>query len=725
MESAETARMTQAGQHETTWQRVARVVKAELALYPGRAALAGRIVLSCTVVMILIMVFRIPGAALGAYYPLLFSRENPRATRRSAVRTGMVCILGTAEIILGAMFFVGSPFLHLVWVAASLFGAFYLISSMRLYDAALALGLTIATGINTWDLPVSVESRLTLTLYTMLSILIGCAVSVAIETLFAHTHSSDAVLDGIRERLALVGRLLERLAEGTDTYRIRTQLSGLATRGTGQLRERLAHSNYPPQYRERLAAALALSDRIVGLAANVERLDPRSAAEDRARCNVVSANIAAIDAHLSREEAPDFLAIPEVTQSYTPLLIEIERNVDLLSQSFTDEEHPFHYHLPEPGEDRRLPLFHADALTHKRHVRFAIRGTLSALACYLVYMSVGWSGLGASTATCVLTALGNTGASRHKQLMRFAGILFGACIIGFATQAILLPQIDSLFAFTILFASVIAVGAWVGTSGPRIAYAGAQIVLAYDLVNLNRFTITTSLVPARDTVLGIVLGIFAMWLIFDHLWARTSTESMRRLFLSGFEEIAAFDLSAELLTPEAQSRRVLADSERLNAQLDRIRSLADFSVFEPYSKAEDDAYQGERVKMLLPQLRCFLLLKTGLLQHQLIAETCDDDAFALAAQQRASEILLDTAERLRSGLAAAPGEEGKAYVRAGSTAMAGISRRSAAMTVLARLGFSLLNVAEHLRTDSMRLVGYEEELVDGEGLLVTAGSSTT
>ena len=707
-------------QNETTWQRVVRVIRAELVFYPGRASLMARIVLACTVVMILIMVFRMPGAALGAYYPMLLSWDNPRATRRSALRTSVVCILGTAEIIVGAMFFVGSPFLHLVWVAISLFAVFYLISSMRLYDAALALGLIIATGINTWDLPLSVESRLTLTLYTMLSILIGCAVSVAIEYLFAQTHSPDAVLEGIRERLALVGKLLEGHAEGdTDNYRIRIQLSGLATRGTGQLRERLAHSNYAARYRERLAAALALSDRIAGLASKIEELDARSAAEDRARCAVVSANITAINAHLSREEAPDFLTLSEIALSYTPLLIEVERNVDLLSECFSDEEHPFRYHLPEPGEGRRLPILCVDAFTNKEHLRFAIRGTLSALGCYLVYMSVGWSGLGASTATCVLTALGNTGASRHKQLMRFAGVILGACIIGFATQAIILPQIDSLFAFMILFASVIGVGAWVGTSGPRIAYAGAQIVLAYDLVNLNRFTITTSLVPARDTVLGIMLGIFAMWLIFDHLWAKTSTDSMQKLFLAAFREIAELKLAADPLSTGAQSRRLLAQSERINAHLDKVRNLADVSVFEPYSKAGDDAWSGESIKMLLPQLRCFLLLKAGLLQHQLISEPSDVDEGAVVVQ-RASTILLDTAQILESGRrnVTVDVEDTASVTSAIEPVVAHTMPDDPALRFHALLSSSLINVARHLRAESLLLVSSREESGNGAGRVV-------
>lgn len=694
--------MPQREQLETRWQHIARVIQAELAFYPGRASLIWRRVLACTIVMVFIMVFRMPGAALGAYYPMLLSWDNPRAMRRSALRIGMACVLGTAEIILGAMFFIGSPFLHLVWVAASLFLVFYLISSMKMYDAALALGLTIATGITTWDLTISPERRLHITLFTMLSILIGCAVSMAIEHVFAHTHPPDTVLEGLRERLMLISEFLNGLAEGrTYLHQVRAKLSGLAMRGTGSLRERLAHSIYDSRYRERLAAALALSDRIVNLASHIDQLDPRSAAEDRSRCVAIAASIDGINAHLAREEAPGFMAVSKAAQSYTPLLFEIERNVDLLSQCLTDEEHPAMYHLPEPGEERQLSIFRSDIFTNRDHLRFAIRGSLSAFACYLIYMSVGWHGLGASTATCVLTALTNTGASRHKQLLRFAGIILGACVLGFASQAIILPQIDSLFAFSLLFASVIAIGAWVGTSGPRIAFAGIQIVLAYDLVNLNHFTITTSLVPARDTVLGIMLGIFAMWLIFDHLWATSSTESIRTIFLDSLHEIAQLRITEEALPKRTQLQRLLAASERLNAQLDRLRSLIDFSVFEPHSDVVEPLYSADYIKSILPQLRCFLLLKVGLLHHQILSESLIHDQPATDAQRHASEVLLEITQTLINGHAPAPlskSSHGSTGVLCTSDLHASSESHSPA-AIQRQLTASLLNVAQQLRED--------------------------
>jgi multidrug resistance protein MdtO len=56
------------------------------------------------------------------------------------------------------------------------------------------------------------------------------------------------------------------------------------------------------------------------------------------------------------------------------------------------------------------------------------------------------------------------------------------------------------------------------TSSARISYVGVQIAVAFYRVNLNEFKMQTSLEVARDRVVGILLGLFAMWLVFDRLW---------------------------------------------------------------------------------------------------------------------------------------------------------------------------------------------------------------
>jgi multidrug resistance protein MdtO len=626
--------------------RAVNVVRAELAIYPGRLSLMFRIVLACTSVMVLVMVFRIPAAALGAYYPLLLSRDSPRATRRSALRTSIACTLGAVEIIIGAMLFAGSPFLHFFWLMANLFAVFYLISAMKLYDAAVALGVLIASSMTVWDMGSSPTTRVTLTLYTLLSILMGCVISPLIETLFAQTHPLDAVLDGIQQRLILAETLLRKAGDvDANIASIRIQIGRYATKGTGDIREHLAHSSYDGSYKAQLATVIALSGQLMELSVNLGETVRLLSPSDFVRCNAIAQNIAGIRLKISQEEAPDWLELSDGNEYTNLVLAEIERNVELIAESFSDSDPTPHHHLPEPSEQQKIEIFHNDAFSNPEHLKFAIRGTLSAMACYLFYMSVGWTFLAGSVTTCILTALTNTGATRHKQLLRFAGFFLGACILGFGAQTLILPQIDSLAEFTLLFAFVIAIGAWAATSSPRLAYLGFQIVLAYDLTNLNRFTLNTSLVPARDAILGIVLGIIAMWLFFDHLWSRSVTETMRAILLATIRDVARLDHSNDA-EPRHELRRFQAECERISRNFDKIRTLSDLSVFESFPKSRHEAFMTYCVEAFLPQLRAYLLVKAGLLQYSTTNDPQQHTELVDDVKHRSSVILLGAAQTI-------------------------------------------------------------------------------
>lgn len=668
-------------------------------MYPGRLSLIFRIVLACTSVMVLVMVFRIPAAALGAYYPLLLSRDSPRATRRSALRTSIACMLGAAEIILGAMLFAGSPFLHFFWLMANLFAVFYLISAMKLYDAAVALGVLIASAMTIWDTGTSPATRVTLTLYTLLSILMGCVISALIETYFAQTHPSDAVLNGIQQRLILSEKLLREAGDpDPDIASIRVQLGRYATRGTGDLREFLAHSNYDDSYKAQLATVVALSGQLIELSVNLGETVRLLSPSDAVRCNSIAENIAGIQLRFAQKEAPDWLDLSDEDEYTNPALAEIKRNVELIAESFSDSDTTPHHHLPEPGEQLKMAIFQDDAFSNLEHLKFAIRGTLSAMACYLFYMSVGWMFLAGSVTTCILTALTNTGATRHKQLLRFAGFFLGACILGLGAQTLILPQIDSLAEFTLLFAFVIAIGAWAATSSPRLAYLGFQIVLAYDLTNLNRFTLNTSLVPARDAILGIVLGIVAMWLFFDHLWSRSATATMRTILLTAMRDVAQLDHSRNAKQQHVR-RHFQAECERINRNFDKVRALSDLSVFESFPKSQYEAFMTHCVESFLPQLRAYLLVKAGLLQYSgangpQYAELVDE------VKQRSSELLLLAAQVIErypevSVEATAPGDRQLLYSMKQATreARRGAEGNSAAEL---RLSSSLLDLALHV-----------------------------
>lgn len=638
--------MARYGEYNPPVWNFAEVLRAELAWYPGRTALVGRIVLACTSVMVLAEVFRIPGAVLGAGFPILISRESPKAARKSAFQIAMACSIATAEVIVGGVLTAGSPFLHVLWVLASLIAAFYVISSLNFISPALTFSAVIAVAIQVWDFPIRAEVRVRDTLYTLLSILLGCLITALIETLFAKRDSPNAILEGINSRLGLVEALLSRVqAEEFPSSALMIQLSRSAAKGVDDLTELLAHSHYEPGFHDLLATVIALTRQLVELGSNLAESNQALSVDDQERCLAIAQNLSSLRSCFLCKSLTDWIDLPLANHGATPILVEIERTVNLIAQSFSDESLPIHRLSPVAAPAVSIGAFVADALRNKEHFKFAVRGALPALLCYLFHMSIGWRmGVVASILTCTLTARRLTGASRQRQGLRFAGFILGSGVIGIAAEVLILPQIDSLLQFAILFAAVASLGSWVATSGPRIAFSGFQIVLAYNLVNLNRFTINTSLVPSRDAVLGIILGVVAMWLVFDHLWAENSGPIAHNLFLATLRNLADFEaVAAE--APQEANQRLAATSSRINRDFDRLRDLADLYAFESFPKRSHESLLNRSIRTLRSELRAFLFVKTGLLQHRNLA-AAKPDALIREVEEQASSVLLGLANAI-------------------------------------------------------------------------------
>ena len=143
-------------------------LKKELTPYPGRAWVVARMTLSATIVMVLVMTFRIPGGFQGAIFTLLISRENPTETFLSGFRTALVYLIGTAYTVASIIFLIGDPLTHFLWVASSIFLSFYLLRIIVDYAAAASLGFAVLGTISLWDnTAVTVNTRMENTLWLL------------------------------------------------------------------------------------------------------------------------------------------------------------------------------------------------------------------------------------------------------------------------------------------------------------------------------------------------------------------------------------------------------------------------------------------------------------------------------------------------------------------------------------------------------------------------------
>jgi multidrug resistance protein MdtO len=257
------------------------------------------------------------------------------------------------------------------------------------------------------------------------------------------------------------------------------------------------------------------------------------------------------------------------------------------------------------------------ALSNPEHVKFALRGCLAAGLCYLIYNGLYWPEISTSVTTCLVTALTTIGASHQRQLLRFAGAFIGGFVISMGAQVFILPSIDSIAAFTVLFAIVAAIAAWFATASARLSYFGAQIAIAFYLINLQEFKFQTSLQVARDRVVGILLGLMMMWLAFDLLWSAPAAIKMKRAFVGGVRLLA--HLAREPISADGREaiERSYAVREQINVQFDKVRSLADGVLFEFGPSRQPDLALRESFRQWQPQLRTLFLLRVTSLKYRL------------------------------------------------------------------------------------------------------------
>jgi multidrug resistance protein MdtO len=595
-------------------------LKEELAPYPGRTALVGRMVLASTMVMIITMTFKIPFGAYGAIYAFTISRESPQATLTAAKTAIVTFALSGSYILIGAILFVGDPLFRVLWIIGTLFLLFYALSATTNYFAANRFAYLVAITIALWDRHVPAGLQVEDTLWAIFSVMLASVLTVAFELIFAHLKPWDDLVQSIAERLVRVEEVLDDYsADRPMDENARKEIIRQSMLGTSRLRRILQRTSYSPQYAERMAAVVALTGRLVDLTANLTYLDVHlSVDEDRRRTRALANNIANIRTDLLNGKIPASIAMNEVdTVSKVPLLREIQRTVSQISEVFAHSPSLSPNAPTQISTDTPWTLFVPDAFSNLEHVKFGLKGCFAASLCYITYNAVDWPGISTSVTTCLLTALTTIGSSRQKQVLRFAGALLGGVILGMGAQIFILPALDSIFGFTVLYVAVITLAAWIATAGPRLSYGGGQTAVAFCLINLQEFKFQTSLAVARDRVAGIFLGLIVMWIVFDQIWGAPAAVEMKRTFVSALRLLAEFMREPSSNDPKVALERSASLRETINKTFDKVRALADAVLFEFGSSRQPDLALRNRIVQWQPQLRMIFVTRIALLKYRL------------------------------------------------------------------------------------------------------------
>ncbi|SED39759.1 FUSC family protein [Rhodobacter sp. 24-YEA-8] len=238
---------------------------------------------------------------------------------------------------------------------------------------------------------------------------------------------------------------------------------------------------------------------------------------------------------------------------------------------------------PRPGSGATQPgrqgFFMPDAFTNPGYLQFAVKVLIAVLLTYGFYTVFGMFEIHTAMITCFYVALGTSGATRHKIMLRVIGCLMGA-VAGVLAMVLVMPHATDIGWLLALIAPVTFLAAWIALGSERSSYAGWQMALCFYLVTLHGFAQPGDISAATDRIIGILIGSGVMYLVFAVLWPDAASAEARN-------QLTALDRGlASARTPHSGR-----DIARLRAPLALARAHAQDAGYEreAFPRAELDA----------------------------------------------------------------------------------------------------------------------------------------
>ena len=635
-------------------------LREELRPYPGRALLALRYTLAATITMLLIVTFRLPGAAVGGFYSLLVPRDTLITTLRGGLSLILAFGAGLGFLLLGAMLFVDYPLTHFLWVVGSFFIAFYGLSVLSNYGAASAFAIVIVLSIPLWDQSLPQDVLVAGNLFTALSVAVAILSTIAVEFVFSLFRSTDDLMDGLDERLEVVQQLLQPLASQEDHDALTSKLDQLVIAGVSRLRQLLIASNLSQEEKDRFSAVISLVNQLVDLLSAFEHHTTPNA-DEAPRVQAMADQVLVLQQWLRGKSGTPLT--PLQPQSEGALLLDtLERTINLLGAAVGAE--PGDPLAPDYVMPAAPTMFKADLFSNPEHLRFALRGCAASVLCYFIFNAVFWPGLSTSLFSVVVAALPSTGASRQRSVLRVTGALVGGGLLGIGSQVFVLPLLDSITGFAVLFVTVTWIAAWFLTSSPRLSYFGAQMGLAFYLIQLRGPSPQTNLALARDNLMGILLGLFMMWFVFEKLGSKSAVQLMRDLLIKNLHLMA--DLAKPWRGQPADLVRLRTVRATISQNFGSFHAQADAVLFETGHNRPRSLMERAHLLGWEPHLVSLFLLEVAWVHARLQVSTKElSSDLLLAIAQFDDEIshLLEIISAQLSGKPSAPSDVQSAYTR--------------------------------------------------------------
>jgi multidrug resistance protein MdtO len=597
-------------------------LRQELAPFPGRALGTVRVVVACVVTLVLCMALQVPEAHLAVWVAMRVASEESGTTLLSGIVMLIALTVAVALSLLLLIVAMDQAWLRFCFIAALAALGLFLRRTFVIGAFGFVIGLIGALLMMVPDFVPIPELAVRATLWLWPVFALGIATSLAANLLIVPADPADLLAEELHARLRGARDAFVRQL-GAPTRREPTSSSvTLATAGMARMLAllRSAEIVHPSMKRRhgQQSALITLADRLVAASATLELARPSTlGSAERDRLQRAVDECGRLERALATGELPapaPILAAPRAGEgtAAVPVLVEVEHVLDLVRDTLESEEAPVE--AAPVAEARRL--FVPDAFTNPEYLRYALKGSLAVMICYLLQSAVDWPGIRTCIVTCMIVGLTSEGATIQKATLRLSGALVGA-LAGFLAILLLIPHMESITSLVLLVAAGTAVAGWVDLGSARISYAGVQIAFAFYVCVIQGFAPSWHFDTVRDRLVGILLGNVVITLVFRTVWPVDAATALWRHLA------AALRTTARLATIENRPGDVATLSRttaELRAQADRqfgaVQQALEEAAFEPVVRGVADRSIEGRAQRATIDAQAVFLQQLAIARHR-------------------------------------------------------------------------------------------------------------
>ncbi len=620
-------------------------LRREMVPFPGREAMTIRLVVAVAIVTVVSLALQVPLLAYSAYFCFFFTKENQVLTLFLCV----IAILGvTVATIISLLLYTWTfdyPEVRIPVMACFVFSAMFLARTFVIGILGFGVGFLSSFMFIIGEYAPDTETLVRDELYLWVAVVYPLVLTIFVNQLLLPTDPWSTLVRALGLRLDAASAALNRvIREGSAGGQTNVSLLNLASSGGTQMLGVLHFAEMKEPLLKRrhpfLVESISAASHVVNAAASLEFREPVAlSADDILHAKTLLSEIEQLKALLPEKErilssrkvplAPP--ALPQLRE----LQFAVESFRDTMVRGISD------YTSAVVSEPKK-PLFVPDAFTNPTHVRFALKVTLAAMICYILYTALDWQGIRTSFITCIVIALGNTtGATIYKSWLRLFGCLAGG-LFGYLALFLLIPHMVSIASLLLLVVAGSAIAGWVASGTERISYAGLQFAFAFYLSIFQGYGPEVNLTTVRDRLVGIILGIIVSAVMFRYVWPEHAADRLRGTLarilrtLSHLVSLPRTDLSMEAEESKAKSLH-----GELSRDMDSVTVLSDQAAVENVMFENPKNFSTTVLERLTFHVQALGLIATALLRQTKLEEWQLLDRPAQAAEAQLRTVVAD------------------------------------------------------------------------------------